>query len=198
LEDLWAFNEEAVARAIVACPVPVVSAVGHEMDVTIADLVADSRAPTPSAAAEMVVQEGGALLEGIRRLPQRMSRALAEAARRRRRFLGDHRVRLERSVERILTPRRQAVDRGLDRLERTMSTVLARHRGTLASVGGKLDALSPLATLRRGYAVPLDSEGRVLRSVRNFGRSDSFTLRVVDGRVDCSVLDSHLEKGDGA
>jgi exodeoxyribonuclease VII large subunit len=193
LEDLWAFNEEPVARAIVACPVPVVSAVGHEMDVTIADLVADARAPTPSAAAEMVVQEGRALLEAIRRLPARMSRALAEASRVRRARLGEARARLERGMERVLSPRRQSVDRVLERLERTVRGRLTGHRGRLSSSAAKLEALSPLATLKRGYAVPLDGRGHVLRAVRDFRPSSPFALRVVDGVVDCSVLSARAE-----
>jgi len=196
MEDLWAFNEEPVARAIAACPVPVVSAVGHEMDVTIADLVADSRAPTPSAAAEMVVQEGRALLEAIRRLPARMSRALTAAARARRAKLAETRSRLARDMERVLSPRRQSVDRGMERMERAIRNGLSEHRGRLSAGAGKLEALSPLATLRRGYAVPLDGQRRVLRSVRDFRPADTFRLRVVDGIVVGSVLEAHPQEGE--
>jgi exodeoxyribonuclease VII large subunit len=165
VEDLWCFNEEVVARAVAACPVPVISAVGHEIDVTITDLVADVRAPTPSAAGELVVPDGRVLRADLRKLGDRLVSGL-----RQRTVRGEERAR--RAAERLLG----GMDRRLERLA-----------GRLEGLGGRLDALSPLGTLRRGYAVPQDVEGRVLRHVADFRERDRFGLRVVDGRVTCSV-----------
>jgi exodeoxyribonuclease VII large subunit len=188
IEDLWAFNEEPVARAIAACPVPVISAVGHEIDVTIADLVADLRAPTPSAAAEAVVPDGAVLLETLRRANGRFGRALAGAVERRRSAVDQRARRLERSMERRFVPARQAVDRASARLERAAVSRVERARGALSSLLGRLDALSPLATLRRGYAVARAADGHVLRSVEDLPTGRRFRLRVADGSVEAESL----------
>jgi exodeoxyribonuclease VII large subunit len=175
VEDLWAFNEEVVARAIAECPVPVVSAVGHETDFTIADLVADLRAPTPSAAAEAVVPDAAAL----RRRLDELQRCLVGAA-------DDRIVRAGATLAERATRLRSAADRALrDRRERVRAT--AAH----------LNALSPLATLARGYAVPLGEGQRVLRRTAEFRPGRSFTLRVVDGSVGCRV-DEGTPEGAGA
>ncbi|MDP2528629.1 MAG: exodeoxyribonuclease VII large subunit [Candidatus Palauibacterales bacterium] len=165
VEDLWCFNEEAVARAVAACPVPVISAVGHEIDVTITDLVADVRAPTPSAAGELVVPDARVLRADLRKLGDRLVSGL-----RQRTVRGEERAR--RAADRLLG----GMDRRLERLA-----------GRLEGLGGRLDALSPLGTLRRGYAVPLAGDGRVLRHLEDFRQGDRFRLRVVDGRVACAV-----------
>jgi exodeoxyribonuclease VII large subunit len=161
----------------------VISAVGHEIDVTIADLVADLRAPTPSAAAEAVVPDGTVLLETLRRANARFGRALAGAVERRRSAVDQRARRLERSMERRFVPARQAVDRASGRVERAAVSRLERARGALASLVGRLDALSPLATLRRGYAVARTADGRVLHSVEELPRGLRFQLRLVDGSV---------------
>jgi exodeoxyribonuclease VII large subunit len=165
VEDLWAFNEESVARAISACPIPVVSAVGHEIDVTIADLVADHRAATPSAAAEMVVPEIGSLLAGLRGLRDGLASALRDVVR-------DGRD-------------RAAADS--DRLVQAARDTLSRKANRLSLVSARLAALSPLATLSRGYAVPLDDEGMVLRRGSMFEVGRDFDLRVVDATIRCEV-----------
>ncbi len=167
VEDLWAFNEEPVARAVADCPVPVVSAVGHEVDVTICDLVADRRAPTPSAAGELVVADGEALRAELRRLGDALVSGLRDRARR-----GGDRV--ARAAERLMS----AVDRRLE-----------RGRSRLERLSGRLDALSPLSTLGRGYAVPLGPDGEVLRRAGDFAPGGRFRLRVVDGRVTCETLE---------
>jgi exodeoxyribonuclease VII large subunit len=164
-EDLWAFNEEPVARAVAESPVPVISAVGHEVDVTIADLVADFRAATPSAAAEAVAPDKEEILRHLEGVGKRLARGLRRAVEVRRRGLEDRMAALARTTRALIRVRRHA----------------------LASLGGKMDALSPLSTLRRGYAVPLEKGGKVLRRADDFVPGKAFQLRVVDGRIDCET-----------
>jgi exodeoxyribonuclease VII large subunit len=200
IEDLWAFNEEPVARAIASSPIPVISAVGHEVDVTISDLVADVRAATPSAAAEVAVQGSAYILEGLRVLPPRLSRALQGAASRRRKALGDARSALGRALVARMVARRSSVARSRDRLERAGKRSLERRRQKLIALVGKLEALSPLATLERGFSVALASDGRVLRRVDDFPDGRAFELRVADGDVPCRVEDrgSDSSRDDGS
>lgn len=164
-EDLWAFNEEIVARAIASSRIPVISAVGHEIDVTIADLVADARAATPSAAAEAVVPDGRALQRELLAAEQRMVNALRRRAQR-------------SQVE--LT----ALNRDLKSLMRDQVRAKRERLGHLAA---QIDALSPLAALRRGYAVALDETNRVLRTTGQLPEGKRFELRVSDGAVQCRV-----------
>lgn len=160
-EDLWAFNDERVARALAESPVPTVSAVGHEVDVTIADLVADRRAPTPSAAAEWAV-------------PDRLALA---------RELGTVRERMARAVLRRRADGAEALERLARQMRRAFAEGLADRRARLQALADRLQALSPLAVLKRGYAVPLDLAGRVLRGVAAFRAGARFHLRVDGGRV---------------
>lgn len=160
-EDLWTFNSERVARAVAAVPVPVVSAVGHETDVTLCDLVADLRAATPSAAAEAVTPDGEELLGRLDGLGQRLARGL-------------HR-RTERMDERVA--------RTADRIAAAITRRLERSAARLGAAGGRLDALSPLRVLARGYAVARDADGRVLRRVEQFPPGRAFRLRVTDGEI---------------
>jgi len=171
-DDLWAFNDELLARAIAASPVPVISAVGHETDVTIADLIADYRAPTPSAAAEAAVPD-------VRALERR---------------LVDARGRLERAMRRRASRGRDEVARAGAALEETMLEQVRVRRERLAHAAAQLQALSPLSALRRGYAVPLSPAGQVLRRASDFTPGAPFGLRVVDGTVPCRVE----ERGGGA
>jgi exodeoxyribonuclease VII large subunit len=193
IEDLWAFNEEPVARAVAACPVPVISAVGHEVDVTICDLVADVRAPTPSAGAEAVVPDAAVVLEALRRMPERLARGLREVATRRRERVGRRLERLARSMERRLRPARQSVDLANAGLERAVRGLLDRRRGALQASSGRLEALSPLATLSRGYAVTRDAQGRVLRSAEDFEIDVTFEVTLADGRVVARTLEIKRE-----
>ena len=187
LEDLWAFNEEGVARAIVACPVPVISAVGHEVDVTISDLVADVRAPTPSAGAEAAVEDGEGLSDALGVTRTRMSGALRAITFRRREVLGVRLGQLRRSGVGLVQPRREAVSRTGDRMESAVRGIATLKKARLTEVAGKMDVLSPLATLGRGYALPQDASGRILRTVEAFEKGDRFSLRVSDGSVPCEV-----------
>ncbi len=165
VEDLWCFNEEVVARAVAGCPVPIVTAVGHEVDVTIVDLVADLRAPTPSVAGELIVPDAADLRVAVRR----GSSALAAALR----------SRAGRAEERA--------SRASERLSDGVVRFTERCGVWLDGLGGRLETLSPLATLERGYAVPLNAEGRVLRRTQMFEPGDPFRLRVVDGEVAARV-----------
>ena len=187
LEDLWAFNEEVVARAIVACPVPVISAVGHEVDVTISDLVADVRAPTPSAGAEAAVEDGEGLSDALSVTRTRMSGALRAITFRRREVLGVRLGQLRRSGVGLVQPRRAAVSRTGDRMESAVRGIAMLKKARLTEVAGKMDVLSPLATLGRGYALPQNASGRILRTVEAFEKGDRFSLRVSDGSVPCEV-----------
>jgi exodeoxyribonuclease VII large subunit len=165
VEDLWAFNEEVVARAIADCPIPVISAVGHETDVTIADLVADLRAPTPSAAAEAAVPDGAALARELRGVRERLDDCLDEQ----------------------VAGCRAALERSATRLHDAAGRVVAERRQRIASAARHLHALSPLAAFGRGFAVPLAPGGQVLRRAADFAAGDAFDLRVVDGVVPCRV-----------
>ena len=164
-EDLQVFNEERVARAVAAVPVPVISAVGHETDVTLCDLVADARAPTPSAAAEMATPDRDEVLSDLEHLGARLARGLA------------HRV--DRMEERV----GRTGDRLLGAVERRLEAVSYQ----LSAISGRLDALSPLGVLARGFAVPRDGTGRVLRRAADFHAGDRFDLRVVDGTINARV-----------
>ena len=166
-EDLWAFNEEVVARAIADSPVPVISAVGHETDFTIADLVADLRAPTPSAAAEAAVPDGAAV----------------------RREVDDLRCRIRDCTRERIADGREAVFNARLDLRGAVERGLRVRRDGLAATAARLQALSPLNVLSRGYAVPLDAAGRVLRRVDDFAPGAPFDLRVADGVVPCRVSD---------
>jgi exodeoxyribonuclease VII large subunit len=164
-EDLWAFNEEVVARAIAACPIPVVSAVGHETDITIADLVADLRAPTPSAAAESVVPDGAALRRALVLGKERMAAGMLN--------------RLARLRDRL--------EGAGDGLHECGAGIVTTRRDQIRSAARHLGALSPVAALARGFAVPLTPEGRLLRATDDFVPGALFSLRVRDGQVACRV-----------
>ena len=169
-EDLWAFNDERVARAIAACPIPTISAVGHEVDVTIADLVADHRAATPSAAAEAAVPVLSELIAGVRALGQLVRSAtmtrIQDAGRDLRQFARDLAVRSLRVVE--------------------------RRRARVQELAATLEALSPLATLARGYAVALNERGGALASAALFTPGMPFALELKDGRVHATTDAVHL------
>ncbi len=164
-EDLWAFNDERVARAVAAVKVPTISAVGHETDVSLTDLVADVRAATPSAAAEAAVPDRGATLRAVDALARRLAKGLTG-----------------RTVV-----AQQRLERTFDRLTAAVQVQLERRSSRLEQLAGKLDALSPLKVLHRGYAVARDESGRVLKAVAQFPDGARFRLTVADGEVPARV-----------
>jgi exodeoxyribonuclease VII large subunit len=164
-EDLAAFNSEAVCRALAAVRVPTISAVGHETDISLTDLVADLRAPTPSAAAEMAVADRREVLRQLDDLGARLAGGLS----------GRTRLAAERLA------------RTTDRLQGAVEAVLRRERHRADRLAAQLDALSPLRILDRGYAVPVSAEGRVLKRRADFDPGASFRLRVADGDVGARV-----------
>lgn len=198
IEDLWAFNEEPVARAIAACPVPVVSAVGHEVDVTIADLVADLRAPTPSVGAEAVVPDRDTIASRLRAVPVVLARGLRSTVGRPRVALEERRRRLTRAMPSLLEPRWRAVTTLGERAARAIRQGIEERRAGLRAGAGRMAALSPLATLSRGYAVPQAMGGSVLRRAAEFSEGMDFMLRVVDGRVACRALGRTLQNGNAS
>ena len=188
MEDLWAFNEEVVARAIVRCPVPVISAVGHEPDVTIADFAADVRAATPSHAAELAVPDRAELAEGLDHLSARMGQAMARTLSVRRQGLDRlaHSHGLHAPLRQI-QERRLQLDRQSDRLRHAAALRLSGDRQRLSGLAASLDALSPFKVLARGYAIAQAADGRVVSSTEQVAPGDALTVRVTDGTVACTV-----------
>jgi len=189
LEDLWCFNEEIVVRAIFASEIPVVSAVGHEIDVTLADLVADVRALTPSEAAERVVPAAEEVLRQLSGIDQRMAAAL-------RRRTADDRSRLDalaaRRIFRRPLERVHDLGRRLDELEvraaRAVKNELVRTRDRLASVAGRFESLSPLAVLARGYSITqLTRDGRLVSDAGTLRPGEQITTRLAAGQVTSRV-----------
>ncbi len=187
IEDLWAFNEEVVARAVAASPVPVVSGVGHETDVTICDLVADHRAATPSAAAEVLVPDRAAVRRQLDGVGQRLAKGLGAQARSRRWRLQRARETLVRLGRRQVSGWRGPLGVYRERMGRAMDQRIRRDRARLAECAAAMEARSPVLTMARGYAVPLAPDGALLRSADDFVLGQDFDLRVVDGTVACTV-----------
>ncbi|MBR4473187.1 MAG: exodeoxyribonuclease VII large subunit [Oscillospiraceae bacterium] len=188
LEDLWAFNDEQVARAVYASRIPVISAVGHEPDVTICDFVADRRAATPSNAAEIAVPDREEIADALNglglRLRQGMDRVLRE--KRRRLELSASRTVL-RDAAAFTELRRLELDRLGERLSSAGVRQLTGKRNRLTGAAASLDALSPLKVLARGYAIASDREGSPICSVRRLQPGDRISLRLRDGSAECTV-----------
>ncbi|MHC4408110.1 MAG: exodeoxyribonuclease VII large subunit [Planctomycetota bacterium] len=188
LEDLWAFNEEVVARAIFAARTPIVSAVGHEVDTTIADLVADRRAATPSAAAELITPDRAEVAEWLDQRKRRMSRALAAQVRELRLRLD--RVARTRGFRRPLEPVRDAerrVDELAGRLGRAGRATVKDFQSRVTAITGKLEALSPLRVLARGYSVTWKGPN-VVRRAADVRGGDRIRTLLSDGEIE-SIVD---------
>jgi exodeoxyribonuclease VII large subunit len=191
LEDLWAFNDERLARAILRCPIPVVTGIGHEIDFTIADFVADLRAPTPSAAAQAVVPDVGVWLQRLGQLAARFAAAG-------RRSLRGEQVRLDALLRRLqqahpgarLLQHSQRLDQLEARLRLALRTRLAAGAARLESAARALQAVSPLATLGRGFAVVTRSaDGSLVTAAGQLAVGESFDARLAHGSLHAAVLE---------
>ena len=188
IEDLWAFNDERVARAIYASELPVISAVGHEPDVTISDYVADARASTPSNAAEIVVPDQRDIRDALDSFSIRQDQALRKKL-----------MHLSQQLEayqskRVITDpvahidnRRISLDHARDRLVAAEERNLSACRQRLVGLAASLDAMSPLRVLGRGYAIAEDGLGQAIKSVKSLSPGDTITVELCDGRADCLV-----------
>ena len=191
LEDLWAFNDERVARAIYDSEIPVISAVGHEPDVAISDFVADRRASTPSNAAEIAVPDMAELLRWLDGAEMRMARGVT-------RQLSAARERLDTLAQkRVLTdPMALVADKGMQldhvqhRLAAAMRAVTDRENGRFAALAASLDALSPLRVLGRGYALAQAEDGTVLRSAAQTAAGERIRVRLAQGQLVCDVAET--------
>ena len=194
MEDLWAFNEEEVARAIFDCSTPVISAVGHETDTTISDFVADLRAPTPSAAAELAVYDLGMTMERMRELEGRMGRILRQRVELWRSRLKAEAIRLEHlhPRTRIADYRQRLMDLEDQMRTRARRTLLVtRHRMELYVE--RMKALSPLEKLNQGYAYVRTQDGKALRSIHKTRQGDVLEICVTDGSIRAEVLEKKEE-----
>ena len=189
LEDLWAFNEEPVARAIARSRIPVISAVGHEIDFTIADFVADLRAPTPSAAAELVVAKKSELQEKLAALSSRiLASARAMVAELRRRLIVCAQSYVLQAPENVVRQYQQLLDELEGRLGRSFRHRLELGRAGLSSIAGKLESLSPVAILSRGYSVVFrDRDGAVVSGSSQVRPGDAVRLKLARGGFTASV-----------
>ncbi len=188
IEDLWAFNEEIVARAICASRTPIISAVGHEIDVTISDLVADVRALTPTEAGEIVVQDTGTVVGEIMNRAETARRLIG-------RLLENVRNKLDllagalsmRTPVHLLREKVQTVDDAAARITLALSHRLTMYRERLKGASGRLAAISPVAVLERGYSVTLDEKGEVLRSARGIHAGHRLSTILSDGKITSEV-----------
>lgn len=190
MEDLWAFNEEIVARAIFECQTPTISAVGHETDTTIADYVADLRAPTPSAAAELAVYDIRELESMLLSQQLELNRSILERLERRKEQIRQYAARLELlSPGSQLNERRQAVADLEEKLHLRMEAILTQKKHSLELYAQQLEALSPLNKLSQGYAFVSGRKGRAIRSVSEVSQGDLLQIHLLDGKITVEVKD---------
>ena len=188
LEDLWAFNDERVARAIFESELPVISAVGHEPDVTISDFVADLRAATPSNAAELAVPDQNEVRDMLSSTAIRLSQAMQRQTQERRAKLNDLAGRkVLSSPTAYFDLKRMELDHNIVRLQNAAEQWLSLRRQQFAGTAAALDAMSPLKVLARGYSMAVTAEGKIVRSVRAVNPGDELKLRLSDGTLPCVV-----------
>lgn len=192
LEDLWPFNEEIVAHAIYHSALPIITGIGHEVDFTIADFVADVRAPTPSAAAELAVPDSLELRQQIKKQEQYLLRRMTQK-------ITEYKQQIHWTTKHLLQqhPKRRLAEQvqSVDRLEMTLTHLINARIGQLqnqlAQAATKLDALSPLATLKRGYAIATDNSGNILQNSNAIQIGESLRIRLLIGSLSCTVINQH-------
>jgi len=188
IEDLWAFNNEELAREVAASRIPVISAVGHETDFTICDFVADRRAPTPSAAAELAVPDTAELKRKIQNIVTRESGVLQQiAARHRERLLLLSGSRVLQNPMTMIDDKKMQTAMAAERLMRAEERIRMQSRAMLQTEAGKLSALNPLAVLSRGYSAVYKEDGTLVKSIENIQPGDGITIRTEGGEVDATV-----------
>ena len=192
IEDLWAFNNEELAREIAASAIPVISAVGHETDFTICDFVADRRAPTPSAAAELAVPETGELKRKIDHIVVREAAVLsAMIAARREKLSYFAATRVLTNPMSFIDDKKMQTAMAGERLTHLTEQTLTNRKAAMQSLCAKLSALNPLAVLSRGYSAVYDKTGGVVKSIRDVHTGDTICVETGDGTIDATVSAVH-------
>lgn len=195
IEDLWAFNEEAVARAIFECETPVISAVGHETDFTIADYVADLRAPTPSAAAELAVFDYRAAAEQLRGYRGRMERTLQQKMDSARLKLSHYRTKLRYvSPESRLRENRRYTLELEEKLRDRMENILQQKKHRLALLSGQLEGMSPVKKLSQGYSYVADADRHAVTDASKVRPGDVLDIYLLKGALKAGVTEVHIER----
>ncbi len=197
IEDLWAFNELATAEAIFMCETPIVSAVGHETDTTIADFVADMRAPTPSAAAELVVYDVRQVMQQLRMSQERILRNMYDRADMSRNELRqyEHRLRLHSPANQVVQKRQYVTDME-DKLRTRMNQIVQERKYQLKILAGKLDGMSPLKRLESGFAYVADEQGKMVDRVTKIKPGDNIRITLADGSMEAEVKTVSEMKGE--
>lgn len=196
-EDLWGFNSEMLARTVAASEIPVISAVGHETDFTICDFVADLRAPTPSAAAELAVPDRFELLGKLDARARALGAAMnAKIKLSRRAITALAATRALRSPLHYVEDKRMALAYAGERLDAAFSRFTTKERSRFSALCGKMESLNPLAVLSRGYAAVLDDAGRALSSVQDVSVGDSISVRFADGIASAAVTSTRESESE--
>lgn len=199
IEDLWAFNEKAVAQAIFECQTPIISAVGHETDWTISDMVADLRAPTPSAAAEMAVPEWAVIQQRIEEYSRRLEMKMEDRLNYYHQMVGRYHMQLKYvSPMSRMNDYRQCLMRMEEDMLQIMKARLKEERHRMTLYCEKISGLSPLRQLERGYAILSDSDGKSIYSVNSVDSGDLIHVRLVDGIIDVVVSETHEIYSEGS